>query len=373
MPLESEILVSNYGVSSAFAEALLRYTKGDIEAAIRLVESSEKDIIALKAKFISSKKMINGGLLLCYNYQSTLPEYAFCVITNDQAMGRTKLEGPWKEFGSELTRFLGAAESDPDASQRVETMLLSPDNIKYLNSFFVDRKNLDLVNIKRFLLSELSKVLMDTAIVLKIVVEEADVFRYKTFFNETKLGLKIIPQNAIADVMLLNLKVEPVLTPIGGLDVEKVQAGDEVLVRLTDPRDIAVAIKDLAPKKEDVQSGIYGRVVRNLKPAGSENLVVTLEFGPGIYGTFIMGGKIRIQVIPAAPGTAKDTKPHQGKTESYTQQTAQVPAPSSWTPPQEVDPAAASKKNKNSMTFLVVVAVLLGLTMVGMLIAFLAG
>ena len=61
MALEAEILSNNYGLPIEFGRSFIQFTKGDLEAAIKIIEASEKDMIVLKGKFISGKKMSNGA------------------------------------------------------------------------------------------------------------------------------------------------------------------------------------------------------------------------------------------------------------------------------------------------------------------------
>jgi len=369
MALESEILVTNYGISSEFADNLLHFTKGDVEGAIKILEASEKDVIALKAKFISSKKMTNGSIIVFYNFQTNLPEFVFCVVSSDQSLGKMKIENHWNSFIEDMKRFVGSVESDPEAASRIESQVLSPENVKYINSFFIDKSNFDMVNIKRFLVSEVSKVMMDTGIVIKITTEEVDVFRFKNYFNESKFGLKVIIQNPITNGMLINIKVDPILTPIGGVDVEKTQIDDQVLVRFVDERQIVSYIKDLSMSKEENNGAIYGKVIRNIKSMDTNNIIVTLEFGPGIYGTFIMGGKVKVQTILAKKKTSENKIPEiiSGDNKKSGQDLSHT------TQQENKNNSRSIEVVKKSNTFLIILIVLLFAAILGIIIVLIFG
>lgn len=296
MALETQILVSNYGVTPEFAEQITSFT-GDIEGSIRLLEASEKDVIATRVKFISSKKMTYGAMAIFFNYQSGIPEFILCAVSPDVALSKIKMDGDWREFIADIQAGLQASSADHDTSARVEAEILSSHNVNYISSFFLDRKAIDVVNLKRFLINSLSKVMLDSNIVMKLAQAEIDVFKFKNMMNDMKQGLKIVPKKNADLTMLVNLAIDPVLAPIGGVDIDRIPDSEDVLVKITDDREIAKYIVDVLGAVDTTGStrALFGKVVRNVRNEESENNHVTLQFGPGIYGTFSVGSKVRVQ------------------------------------------------------------------------------
>lgn len=296
MALEAEILENNYGLPPDFSRSFVQFTRGDIESAIKIIEASEKDMTVLKMKFISSKKMVNGALMLFYNFQTNSPEYIFAVVSGDSNLSRIKIESTWKEVYSELERYMTGNESDPEFASKIESRILYSENLGYISSFFLDKTTVDLTNIKRFVLSEVSKVLLDSGIILKLVSEEIDIFRFRNFLKTTNLGLKIASKNKLDWITLLNIRIEPVLAPLGGTDIEKTQMGEEVLVKIADNREIVPFVLSFVDPSRFVENAIFGKIVYRYNSPGTDNNMVIVEFGPGIYGKFIIGGKIRVQI-----------------------------------------------------------------------------
>lgn len=295
MALEAEILENNYGLPPDFARNFVQFARGDIESAIKIIEASEKNMTVLKMKFISSKKMVNGALMLFYNFQTNSPEYIFAVVSGDSNLSRIKIENTWKEVYTELEKYMTGNDSDPEFASKIESRILYSENLGYISSFFLDKSTVDLTNIKRFILSEVSKVLLDTGIILKLVSEEIDIFRFRNFLKTTNLGLKIASKNKLDWITLLNIRIEPVLAPLGGTDIEKVQMGEEVLVKLADNREIVPFVLGFVDPSKFVEGALYGKIVHR-NTTGTENNMVIVEFGPGIYGKFVIGGKIRVQI-----------------------------------------------------------------------------
>ncbi|NPU99825.1 MAG: hypothetical protein HPY53_00430 [Brevinematales bacterium] len=298
MAVESQILISNYGVTEEFANNLLLFTKNDVEGAIRILEAAERDVVVLKAKFISSKKLVYGAVVLFYNFQFNIPQYVFCALSGDINLSRIRIETDWRDYLQEITRYMEGKEAEFELASRIEGEILSPENVPYITSSFIDKKNYDMVNLKRFLLNCISKVLLDNQIVFKLSAGDIDVFKFNTFLSNTKVGLKIIPKQGIKEVMMVNLRIDPVLAPIGGTDIERVYVGDEILVKIMDDRDIARYIADLIGGRDDsgIPRAVWGRVANNQKSQETGNNLLNLQFGPGLFGTFSIGSKVRVQL-----------------------------------------------------------------------------
>jgi len=296
MALESEILTNNYAIPSDFARKFLSFMRGDLEAAIKIVESSEKDIIVLKAKFISNKRMFYGTLLLFFNIQTKVPEYILAVISNNANLIKLNVDLGWQSIYQTMAEYITDPQCDLELSSRTEAQIVSPDNINYLASFFTDHRNFDLVNLKRYIINELSKIIMDTGIVLKMSTEQTNIFNFSTFLKNAQVGYKIQQQFKIDFITLLNIRIEPVLAPLGGLDVDKMEIYDEVLVKVNDDREIVNFIMGYFDNANLSPGNLYGRIVFNQKSPLTQGNLVIIEFAPGIYGRFTLGEKIRIHV-----------------------------------------------------------------------------
>ena len=298
MAVESQILINNYGVNEEFATTLLNFTKNDVEGSIRILEAAERDVFVLKAKFISSRKMVYGAVVLFYNFQFNIPQYVFCSMSSDINLSRIRIDGDWRDFITEITRFMEGKEAEFELASRIESEILSPENIAYITAAFADRSNIDQVNLKRFLLNSLSKVLLDNQIVFKLTMAELDVFKFNNYFNNTSIGLKIVPKQGIKDIMLVNLKIDPVLAPIGRLDIEKTHIGDEIMVKIMDDRDVSRYIGELIGARDEsgIPRPVFGRVANNQKSPETGNNLLNLQFGPGIFGSFVIGSKVRVEI-----------------------------------------------------------------------------
>ncbi len=296
MPMEAQILVNNYGLPLDFAKKLLQFMGGDIENAIQVLEESEKDMIVLKVKFLSNRKGIYGALQLYYNFRTAQVEYVAVVVTRDNDLSRLRLESDWKEVYQNISKFYASSTFSPEVSEQIEQALLLPNNQNYINSFFLDQNQIDMVNTKRFLLSEVSKVVQDTSIVIKVVKQEVDVFKFRTMLKNINQGIKQIPQEESDRLMLLTLTVKPVLSPIGGIDIEKVVPGMQIKVNLDDDREIAYFVGKIlgAVDSTGLKDAVYGRLIYKKRVADTENLRVIVEFGPGIYGSFRIGNRVRV-------------------------------------------------------------------------------
>ncbi|URA10197.1 hypothetical protein [Thermospira aquatica] len=305
MGVKAEILVNNYGISQEFAQNLLDFFNGDVDKVIRIMESSDKDITVLKGKFIASRRNLYGAYVLFYNHQTLSPDYVYVVCTTDMNLSRIRIEDPWEAYIEMLRNYQLASESDPDLASRIEAQILSKDNVSVLTGYFSDRANPDLINLKRFFTNEVNRVIYDANVLVKFVLEDADIFRTRAYLSNTHDGLKVISSNP-ANLVLMNLKIEPVLSPLGGKDAESLASMEEVYVRVLDEREIVPELVEKL-KPADVLSPniIVGKVLENQLMPASENRRITLLFAPGIFGTFVIGGKVRVQTKAPSQTTQK--------------------------------------------------------------------
>ncbi|MFN3659754.1 MAG: hypothetical protein ACK4TN_00775 [Brevinematales bacterium] len=302
MGVEADILVNNYGISREFAQNLLDFFEGDVDKVIQMMESSDKDITVVKGKFIASRRNLYGAFMFFYNHQSLFPEYIFVVCSTDLNLSRLRIEDPWSAYVESLRMYQMAQESDPEVASRIEAQILSRDNISVLTGYLSDKTNPDLINLKRFFTNEINRVIYDANVLVKFVLEEADIFRTRAFLSNTHDGFKVISNNP-ANLVLMNLKVEPVLSPLGGKDVESLSSMDEVYVRVLDDRPIVPElVEKLRPGDVLAPNTIVGKVLENQLMPESENRRITLLFGPGIFGSFVLGGKVRVQTKTETTG-----------------------------------------------------------------------
>jgi hypothetical protein len=296
MVLQADILVNNYGLPKDFAEKLVLFVKGDLEMAIRIIEAAEKDACTIKLKFISSKKKFYGVGLFFYNFQTSSLEYIIVAVSRDENLSKVVIEESWLNVHQEISQYKNSANLEKEISLKIENQILFPETSDYFSSFFVDKSTIDSVNLKRFLISEIGKIIGDSSLILKLSNENIDIFRLKNFLTEARLGSRLKAQNNSDLIVLLSIKVNPVLAPLGGKDIEKIQSSDEVLVKVVDSREIAAEILNFIEPSYSSTGSLHGKVVYTKKSKDTENTLVFIEFGPGIYGKFIIGGRVRVQV-----------------------------------------------------------------------------
>jgi hypothetical protein len=296
MPLESEILTNNYGIPPDFSKNLISFMKGDLEAAIKIIEASEKDIIILKSKFISNKRMSHGAFLIFFNFQTHQPEYVFFVISKNPNLTKLNIDNSWRSIFDIMLGYMTESECDLELSSKAESQFINRDNVNYLSSFFSSQKSIDLVNLKRFIINELSKILLDSSLILKLTSEETNIFKFSSFLKTVQVGLKIQQRLKVDFLTLINIKIEPILAPLGGLDVDKIDIYDELLVKVTDEREIVRFIMGYFDTSQLAPGNLYGKVVYNMKAPDIPSHLIIIEFAPGIFGRFLLGEKIRILV-----------------------------------------------------------------------------
>ncbi|MGC8764904.1 MAG: hypothetical protein ACP5QT_03375 [Brevinematia bacterium] len=342
MALEAEILSKNYQLPQDFTQKLLKFTKDDLEAAIKILEAAEKSVVFLKGKFITNKKIFNGAFIFAYNFELKELSYVFFVVSSDASLSRINIEASWKDFYNELYQYANGNAANLELSHELERIILVPENLRYVTNFFVDSSNIDQVNLKRFLINEIAKIIMDSGLSIKTAVELTDVFAFENFLSQNPLGQKANKKSAKDLLLILNLKVEPVLAPIGGIELGNLEYGDEILLKIKDERDIVQFVLSMVSPESFQAGAIYAMMVYKELDEVTGNYGVRVEFGPGIYGSFLVGSKVRIQARKRSFTTQQKQPPPQKETK--TQKTE--------TPPRYTNSEYYEKEDKKEGSFI---------------------
>ncbi len=326
------VLSQKAGVPEELARFLLEFTGGDMEGAYHILQSIDKDILVIKGKFLSQRYIKYGLFALFFNYKTSKLEWVISVVSGNPEMGRVDINQSWKMFLVELSKMKVNPQVDEEASQRIEENLTRPEKLEEFSSYVKGRGNLDLINIKRFISSELGKVLLDSEVIIKTATEETDVFQYYKAKKELSMGVQFetdlpsfLSGGSMGDLSLLSLNIEPVLSPVEGKAVETLKPGTEILVKITDQRSISQYLANLissdpsqlGAKTEDGKPILKTRVVTVQENPETQNCVLVTEFGPGIRGTAVVKKGVKVKLAPIfsdqKPGYKKESRQEKSK------------------------------------------------------------
>ncbi len=298
------------GCDEELASLLLKFTSGDLEGAKRILKSVPKDIYILKAKFITAASGYYGALFICYDEKESIIKRYIAIVANDKEIGKIDIVKDWREFEEELYYFLRNRVIDADKVEQLDKLFNSKEVVKKIANIFRAGKTLKNDEIHNLINGVLFNVFTDTNIAVKFDVELTDAFELNkgrvsgveeaeevTEIEDVGMREAQREKNRAGlgkDQSLIVLKVEPVLSPVKGIEIKSLEFGDEVQVRITDERDIAEYLTGLlGGKSQGVRVPVSTKIVE-VQELDDEYVGVLTQFGPGIMGMFRVLSDVRV-------------------------------------------------------------------------------
>jgi hypothetical protein len=300
-------LVQSTGCDSKLATMLLDFTGGDLEGAKRIIRAVPKDIFAIKAKFITQITGYYGAMLFCYDEREKNVVRAICVVTNEKEIGSIDLVQHWLEFEDHLYEYMRTRRVDGSKIEQLKGRLLDKELANRISKILKVGQPLNEDVLNNLLVDELYGCFSDTNIAVKFQIQMTDAFELnrgqdiEVSEKEDALSTEEVDEEIQdqgkqkkADQSLIVLKVDPVLSPVKGTEIKKLEFGSNIQVRITDERDIADYLATLlGGKVESMRVPIYAKIVE-VKDLESGNVGVLTQFGPGIMGMFKVPSDVKV-------------------------------------------------------------------------------
>ncbi len=301
-------LIEQTGVDPQLAKSLLIFTGGDIEGAIKIISSFEKNIGCFIVKFSLLGIKAYGLIILLLNlHQNKIEKMYLTVSDNSQLMSIDLL----KEV-KEIKQLIEVTEATSDFIFIIKGLEEKLNNIKYLEKLFqiirsIDQEQLS-ESIINFFTNILNEITTEVNIVIKFKYTLMDPFEMGRIISDAVKIDQEIDENesnkeekekniniSSGQINFIELECEPIYSPIKGVDVSILQEGDYLKVRISDDRDIAQYLSKLLLNTEDqTNNSINAKIVS--KEILYENLVkIIVEFGPGILGKVICATDVKIE------------------------------------------------------------------------------
>ena len=303
-------LVESTGCDAVLAGMLIRFTGGDTEGAKRIIRAVPKDIFALKFKFITQITGYYGALFFCYDEKERRITRPVCVVTDEKQIGTVDLSKRWPDFESALYDYMRERRVDGGKIERLKEALLEQEVADRLSGLLKTGRPVKEDALRNLLSDELYKIFADTNIAVKCGIDMTDAFELnrgldkKGGWQENTLdgddvssAEEDVADQRIrrkADQSLIVLKVDPVLSPVKGTEINGLEFGDDIQVRVTDERDIADYLAALLGGKVDsIRVPIYAKIVE-VKELEGDSVGVLSQFGPGIMGMFKVPSDVKV-------------------------------------------------------------------------------
>lgn len=298
-------LVHETGCDRTFGGMLLRFTGGDVDGAVQIMRSVEKDIFVLKGKFIGQTSKYYGSFIIVFN--TRLKSYHFidmAAVKGDKSGIEFDFTKKWREYFDDIVYYKKRNIIDGDKCNRFITFLNTQKNIDMLELKLHSKRENYEEELNTFLTDILINSIGDVNVVLKLKMELTDVFELNKgidnealFIDENNSSVKEEHTGESEGKEILYLKIEPEISPVTGISISELEKGDLIAVKISDHRPVAEYIGTLL-KARDEKTGESVSIYASLHDIEvvEHGVFLTVEFGPGIYGRSYFGEDVKVNI-----------------------------------------------------------------------------
>lgn len=293
------------GCDVALAKLMLKFTAGDVDGALNIIKSVEKNIFVFRLKFIAQTSKIYGTLSFIFNTKTKTIDKLYCVVKReDKTAIEFDFEKTWNITFEEIISYYQNNIIDIELQNKILSAINTNKTVSLLENKLTTKKEIDENSIKNYFTDILINISGDVSVAVKSKIDKTDIFEINrgsltdTENDTTKEDLKkeeIKKEKDQDQILLLNIEMD--LAPVDGVQISELQIGDLIGVKITDDRPIAEYICTLLNAKDPVtkQPLTLFAELKDIKVTES-GIVVRVEFGPGIHGVAHYGEDVKIRV-----------------------------------------------------------------------------
>jgi hypothetical protein len=286
---------------------ILKFTGGDVDGAIKIIKSVDKNILIFRGKFISQTKKIYGAFLFFYDIKNkNIDKVTVAIKKEDKSAIEFDFDKSWTDYLNDLVEYSSFHIVEQDMQLRFVELIKSHKTMLFIDSKIANKREFDDKLLSNYIKEILVDVCGDLNIIVKFKVEKSDAFEVnKGNFKESDFENN--EENDVSKLEKFNsetnqffvLNVEFDLSPIDGIAISELKTGDLIGVRIIDDRPLGEYISNLLNAK-DPDSGrprtVYA-VLKEFRILEDGGVLTTVEFGPGIYGKAYYGEDVKVKTV----------------------------------------------------------------------------
>ena len=314
MDLDSKVkeLMYSSGADEKLSTLLVEFTGGDVEGARKIVEAMPKNYIAIKIRYMAHKTHYYGVILMVADIKQKIFENIFLVVDRKTSASQIDSTLKYEEFKGKIIHYIREQDPDMDMTGRLREAIEKDDFREKVFLRLTKDDKFDTEQLKVVFVELIYRIMTEQNCALKIETEGVDLFRIhksnykyhvkkdgienKANIDKTNETEPLKEEIHIRNISLVLLKIESVLSPVTGIPANELQVGDEILVKIIDERDIGDYLaKLLSGKKQGEPVPIPAAITEINKQEETENLMVMVQFGPGIAGKMIIPPEVKIE------------------------------------------------------------------------------
>lgn len=282
----------------------LRTAKDDVAEAEKLLAPT---IGLIKGCYAAKTNRLNGGLIILVDIAQKKIKRTKAIATYDSEYGQIPLDMSWEQIerkiiDAEIKQNMVPAISQDLAGEMEYTLQENiEDTLALLTANRADELSTRLRRV-------VCTCLGDSDVDLVCVIEKISTLTLKLHDHEIKPESEeaAAPEGAApaeskpaepteAEGRNLILKTDVILSPVVGTPVTSLNPGDFILVKITDTRPQAAYIANLLHASDGTKSLPIRVPIRKIDRSESQRLVITTEFGPGVFGRTVVQEGLKIK------------------------------------------------------------------------------
>ncbi len=299
------------GIDEKLATMLIEFTGGDIEGAQKIIKSMPKDYMALKMRYMGYKTHKYGLILIILNMRSKEIEDTYVTIDNVMEASQMETSLKFEDFKEAIINYIKNKSIDLELMGRIREAITKDEFKEKIFLKVVGENQINISQLKLDFAELFFKIITEPNCAIKIEEEPIDLFRlYKSkgaYLKETKEGEEVKEGDTeegaekreelhIRNISLVLLKIEPILSPIKGTPVNELQIGDQIMVKITDEREIGNYLASLLGAKENENLiPIPTTIMEINRQEETGNIMIMVQFGPGIAGRMYVPPEIKLE------------------------------------------------------------------------------
>jgi len=282
------------------AEMSLEAAEGDVEKAVEMVELLRRDILILKLRFAGKRRIKTQGFVFCVANGREGKLYRLeAMATHAREQLLTELTIDWEAFLESLRQYKEQLRINKQLTRELRDNLQEFLRAEVLNSLFQRLRN-DEIQEALAVLEDFLQKQINEDLELDLDYELLTDFQYSENEEREEVGQK--DQKGAEAELNFFLRTEPVIDPVNGRGVDSLEAGEMIMVRIIDNREVGRYLSHLLGGMEEEKRVPVAALVYGREELSSGRNLITVQFGPGIWGRFYAEGELKIKIFAEGAG-----------------------------------------------------------------------
>ena len=301
------LLQKETGCDLSFGKMILKFTGGDLDGAVRIIRSVEKNIFIVRGKFVAQVERIYGTFIFMFDCKNrTVDRFNSVIKKEDKSAIEFDFDKSWNAYLTDIANYSHRNVTEVEMQNRLSNTVRSGKVLQFLDSKLSPKRDVDEKVLNVYFKDILLNITGDLNVVLKLKVERSDAFEInkgmvkENIFEDEDEPVKEEKKERKPEHeknQIIVLKVDFELDPLEGVRLSELNIGDTVNVRMIEDSQLALYISGLLKgiDSENSTGNIFPSELKEIKVLDDGGISILVQFGPGIYGKAYYGEDVKIK------------------------------------------------------------------------------